>query len=73
MPDAVEVVGCVAQFPTYAYRRRGCYLRKLAEGHSRREALRALKRRISDTVYRQLVHDAKSGTGRTSRDDSKAA
>lgn len=49
------------------------YLRKIAEGHSRREALRALKRRISDAVYRQLVADAEHGIGRTSRDDSKAA
>jgi hypothetical protein len=33
------------------------YLRKQAEAHSRKEAMRALKRRISDTVYRQLVLD----------------
>jgi transposase len=33
---------------------RGYYLRKPAEGHSRKEAMRALKRRISDVVYRQL-------------------
>jgi transposase len=36
---------------------RAYYLRKQAEGHSRKEALRALKRRISDAVYRQLVLD----------------
>ena len=35
----------------------GYYLRKQAEGHSRKEAMRALKRRISDAVYRQLVID----------------
>ena len=52
---------------------RAFYLRKIAEKKSRREALRALKRRISDAVYRQLVTDAKRGIGRTSRDDSKAA
>jgi transposase len=52
---------------------RAFYLRKIAEGHSRREALRALKRRISDAVYRQLMVDAKGGAGRTSWDDSKAA
>ena len=34
------------------------YQRKLAEGNSRKEALRALKRQISDAVYRQLVADA---------------
>jgi transposase len=37
---------------------RAYYLRKQAQGHSRREAMRALKRRISDAVYRQLVVDA---------------
>jgi len=31
--------------------------RKLAEGKTRKEALRALKRRISDAVYRQLLTD----------------
>jgi transposase len=36
---------------------RAYYQRKLAEGKSRREALRCLKRRISDTVYRQLQLD----------------
>jgi hypothetical protein len=35
------------------------YRRKQAEGKSRKEALRALKRRISDAVYRQLVTDAR--------------
>jgi transposase len=38
---------------------RAYYLRKQAEGHSRKEALRALKRRISDAVYRQLAADHK--------------
>lgn len=33
--------------------------RKLAEGKTRKEALRALKRRISDAVYRQLVADTR--------------
>lgn len=32
--------------------------KKRAEGKTRREALRCLKRRLSDTVYRQLVADA---------------
>ena len=36
---------------------RAYYLRKQADGHSRREAMRALKRRISDAVYRQLLVD----------------
>jgi transposase len=34
------------------------YQRKLAEGKNSKEALRALKRRVSDAVYRQLVIDA---------------
>jgi transposase len=38
---------------------RAYYLRKQTEGHSRKEAMRALKRRISDTVYRQLVLDTR--------------
>jgi transposase len=33
------------------------YEPKLAEGKSKREALRALKRRISDAVWRQLQVD----------------
>src|SRR5262249_20753510 len=36
---------------------RAYYLRKQAEGKTRKEALRALKRRISDAVYRQLLAD----------------
>jgi transposase len=36
---------------------RAYYLRKQAEGQSRKEAMRALKRRISDAVYRQLLAD----------------
>ncbi len=43
------------------------YLRKRAEGKSKKEALRCLKRRISDVVYRQLLIDAgldvKAGPG----------
>jgi hypothetical protein len=36
---------------------RAYYLRKQAEGKTRKEALRALKRRISDAVDRQLLAD----------------
>ena len=44
---------------------RAYYQRKRAAGKSHKEALRALKRRLSDVVYRQLVHDhaARLGTG----------
>ena len=34
------------------------YRRKLAEGKTPLEALRCLKRRISDAIYRQLLADA---------------
>jgi transposase len=39
---------------------RAFFDRKVAEGKTKREAVRALKRRISDAIYRQLVHDAAS-------------
>jgi transposase len=41
--------------------------RKLTEGKTKKEALRALKRRISDSVYRQLLHDAT----RRAREDTR--
>jgi transposase len=37
---------------------RAYYLRKQAEGKTRKEAMRALKRRISDAVYHQIHADA---------------
>lgn len=37
---------------------RDYYLRKQAEGKTKKEAMRALKRRVSDAVYRQLLADA---------------
>ena len=39
------------------------YDRKLEEGKTSKEALRALKRRISDTVYRHLTNDARRARG----------
>jgi transposase len=46
---------------------RAYYDRKLAEAKTKKEALRCLKRRISDIIYRQLVADAerqaKAGPG----------
>jgi len=35
------------------------YDKKRAEGQTKKEALRALKRRVSDTVYQHLVADQK--------------
>jgi transposase len=43
---------------------RAYYRRKLAAGKTRMEAMRCLKRRISDALFRQLVADARAtGTG----------
>jgi transposase len=44
---------------------RAYYRRKRAAGQSHKEALRCLKRRLSDVVYRQLVRDA-ARAGKTS-------
>ncbi|MFT7394934.1 MAG: transposase, partial [Candidatus Azotimanducaceae bacterium] len=38
---------------------RAFYARKVAEGKTSKEAIRALKRRLSDVVYRHLVADAR--------------
>jgi transposase len=37
---------------------RAYFERKVAEGKTKKEAIRSLKRRISNTVYRQLVLDS---------------
>ena len=42
---------------------RAYYRRKRAAGKSHREALRCLKRRLSDVVYRQLLRDATTRAG----------
>ena len=42
---------------------RAYYRRKLAAGKTPMEALRCLKRRLSDVVYRQLVADSKQADG----------
>jgi transposase len=42
---------------------RAYYRRRLADGKTSMEAMRALKRRLSDVVYRQMVRDAKAAAG----------
>jgi len=42
---------------------RSYYLRKRADGKSHKEALRCLKRRLSDVVYRCLIRDADQQNG----------
>ena len=44
---------------------RAYYRRKLAAGKRPLEAMRCLKRRISDAIYRQLVIDARAVTARS--------
>jgi transposase len=36
------------------------YRKKIAEGKSRKEALRCLKRRVCDAVYRSLLADSRA-------------
>ena len=43
--------------PTHPWDSRPASGRKKADGKSHKEALRALKRRDSDAVYRQLIAD----------------
>ena len=42
---------------------RAYYLRKRSEGKRHNEAMRCLKRRLSDLVYRRLIHDADTQKG----------
>jgi transposase len=52
---------------------RAYYLRKIAAGKTRREAMRCLKRRISDALYRQLVADARAPTESRPKPTSRLA
>jgi transposase len=56
---------------------RAYYDRKIVEGHSGKEAIRALKRRISDALYTRLRHDAQqpaaAGPGGHTGNDSVAS
>ena len=47
---------------------RAYYRRKLAAGKTKAEAMRCLKRRISDALYRQLVNDAKTASAAVAGD-----
>ena len=46
---------------------RAYYRRKLAEGKTPMEAMRCLRRRLSDVIYRQLVTDAANRADQTSQ------
>jgi transposase len=45
--------------------------RKLAEGKTRKEALRCLKRRVSDAIYAHLQDDARRVRTLTAREDNR--
>jgi len=47
------------------------YDRRVAEGKTPMEAMRALKRRLSDVVYRQLVNDQKQQQANQSENDTQ--
>jgi len=47
-------------------RGRAYHQKKLAEGKSRREAMRCLKRRISDAVFRVLITDSQLASQKVS-------
>jgi len=47
---------------------RAYYQRKLAEGKTHKEALRCLKRRISDAIYARLRADARNAAAASTRD-----
>ncbi len=52
---------------------RAYYRRKLTEGKTRMEAMRCLKRRISDAVYRQLVADTQRATPAAPQEEAEAS
>jgi transposase len=51
-------IAAIVQIRNHHSPGRRYYERKLAEGKTRREAVRALKRRLSDVIWRHLVADA---------------
>jgi transposase len=51
---------------------RGYYERKIGEGKTPKEALRALKRRISDALWAAMVADARRAAARTAASTQKA-
>jgi transposase len=44
---------------------RACYDKKIAEGKTSKEALRALKRQVSDALYQRMKADARRAAGTT--------
>jgi transposase len=50
---------------------RAYFDRKLAEGKTRKEALRSLKRRVSDAIYAHLQADARRARTLTAREGNR--
>jgi transposase len=56
--QVMHIIVAVCQARSDHMRGKAYYRKKLAEGKSRREAMRCLKRRISDAVFKALVADS---------------
>src|ERR1700722_11402066 len=56
-------MAAVTQVPQPHSEGRACYDKKLAEGKTHREALRSLKRQVSDAVFTLLREDARRAAG----------
>jgi transposase len=56
-------IAAVSQIRSKSSEGRRYFVRKLAEGKTDKEAIRALKRKISDAIYRQLLADAERASG----------
>jgi hypothetical protein len=50
---------------------RAYFDRRVAEGKTKKEALRVLKRHVSNAVYRQLVADAQRSRSSRAREDKR--
>ena len=61
-------MAAVTQIRNHGTAGRVYYDRKIAEGMGRKAALRALKRKISDTIYARLISDVRPGVAETRKD-----
>lgn len=72
-------MAAVTQISHHGTAGRAYYQRKIDEGMGRKAALRALKRKISDTIYARMIDDARHGTtgkdpgGHTGNDSASSA
>ena len=58
--NPLHMVAICRQARSDARGREAYYRKKIAEGKSRKEALRCLKRRISDAVFKSLMADSQA-------------